>query len=127
MNRQLPALCALLVAIAPNVLAAPPTEQARREIRQLMEGLSTSRCQFQRNGQWHQAAEARAHLQRKYDYLLKRDRVETAEQFIERAASRSSMSGQPYRVRCPGQQDIDAGAWFMARLSALRGSGGAAG
>lgn len=119
-------LCVLSCATALAAMAAPPTEQARREIRELMDGLSASQCQFQRNGKWHQPPEARAHLQRKYDYLLKRDLVDTAEQFIERAASRSSISGRAYRVRCPGQPDSDASAWFMARLNALRGSGGTA-
>lgn len=103
--------------------AAAPTEQARHEITQLMDGLSNSQCEFQRNGKWHGRVEARAHLQRKYDYLLKRDLVDTAEQFIERAASKSSLSGRAYRVRCPGQPELDAGAWFRARLKALRGSG----
>ncbi|MGS1078745.1 DUF5329 domain-containing protein [Pseudoxanthomonas beigongshangi] len=103
--------------------SAAPSEQTRREITQLMDGLSNSRCEFQRNGKWYGRADARAHLQRKYDYLLKRDLVDTAEQFIERAASKSSLSGRAYRVRCPGQAEQDAGAWFMARLKALRGSG----
>nr|WP_295377132.1 DUF5329 domain-containing protein [Pseudoxanthomonas sp.] len=102
---------------------AAPGEQARREITQLMDGLSNSQCEFQRNGKWYGRADARAHLQRKYDYLLKRDLVDTAEQFIERAASKSSLSGRAYRVRCPGQPEQDAGAWFLSRLKSLRGSG----
>ncbi len=105
--------------------SAAPSEQARREIAQLMEGLSNSRCEFQRNGKWYGQVDARAHLQRKYDYLLKRDLVDTAEQFIERAASKSSLSGRAYRVRCPGQPELDAGAWFRERLKTLRGSGAA--
>ena len=40
------------------------------------------------------------HLQRKYDYLLKKSLVDTSEQFIQRAASKSSVSGKPYRVKC---------------------------
>ncbi len=50
---------------------------------------------FQRNGSWYDGSDARAHLQRKYDYLLKKGMVDSAEQFIERAASQSSMSGNP--------------------------------
>ena len=103
-----------------------PSAQAQREIRYLMDALSQSQCQFQRNGSWYGREEARAHLQRKYEYLLKRDQVDTAEQFIERAASRSSMSGKAYRVRCPGQPEVDAASWFGSRLKALRDSGGAA-
>ncbi len=87
-----------------------------------MDALSESGCRFQRNGSWHDATEARAHLQRKYDYLLKRDKVDTAEQFIERAASRSSMSGRAYRVQCNGREQ-DAASWFNGQLKRLRSSG----
>jgi len=99
---------------------AAPSAQAQREIAQLIGSLDGSQCQFQRNGSWHDAAEARAHLQRKYDYLLRKDKVDTAEQFIERAASQSSMSGKPYRIACPGQPEQTAAVWFTARLAALR-------
>ncbi|WNH48825.1 MULTISPECIES: DUF5329 domain-containing protein [Stenotrophomonas] len=114
----------LAMAIAQTALTgsatAAPSEAARGEIESLIGALDGSTCRFQRNGSWHDAAEARAHLQRKYDYLLKKDKVDTAEQFIERAASRSSMSGKPYRIACPGQPEQTAASWFGARLQALR-------
>ena len=99
---------------------AAPSETARREIAGLIGALDGSSCRFQRNGSWHDAPEARAHLQRKYDYLLKKDKVDTAEQFIARAASQSSMSGTAYRIACPGQPEQTAAVWFAARLAALR-------
>lgn len=102
-----------------GVLAAPGP-QAQWEIAQLISSLDGSQCRFQRNGSWHDGHDARAHLQRKYDYLLKKDMVDSAEQFIERAASQSSMSGKPYRIQCPGQPEQTAAAWFGARLQALR-------
>ncbi|MBU8974809.1 DUF5329 domain-containing protein [Lysobacter sp. MMG2] len=99
--------------------AAPPP-QAQREIGQLIDSLGRSGCEFQRNGTWYPAGEARAHLQRKYDYLRKRDMVATAEQFIERAGTQSSMSGRAYAVRCPGQGTVPSAQWLGARLSAIR-------
>ncbi len=110
---------ALLTATA--CVSAAPSSEARAEIAQLMASLSNSSCQFQRNGSWYGAAEARSHLQRKYDYLLKKNQVDTAEQFIERAASRSSLSGKPYRVKCAGTEQ-DAAAWFGGQLLRLRGA-----
>ncbi|WP_422506282.1 DUF5329 domain-containing protein [Stenotrophomonas sp. GZD-301] len=114
---------ALLLALlaAAGGASAAPSETARREIAALIGALDGSSCRFQRNGSWHDAVEARAHLQRKYDYLLRKDKVDTAEQFIERAASQSSMSGKPYRIACPGQPEQTAAVWFGARLKALRG------
>jgi len=119
MTHRLRAVLALAL-IAPGVALAAPSDTARREIAGLIGARDGSRCRFQRNGSWHDAAEARAHLQRKYDYLLKKDKVDTAEQFIERAASQSSMSGKPYRIACPGQPEQTAAVWFGARLKALR-------
>ncbi len=125
MNTGLTLAATLALAAATGNVMAAPTEAARREIASLIGALDGSSCRFQRNGSWHDAAEARAHLQRKYDYLLKKDKVDTAEQFIERAASRSSMSGQPYRIACPGQPELTAASWFGARLQALRTRGSA--
>ena len=109
--------CAL--SLSSTLAFAVPSSTAKKEIGQLMDALSRSGCQFQRNGSWYGAAEARAHLQRKYDYLLKKDKVDTAEQFIQRAASQSSMSGRAYRVRCQGREQ-EASAWFGGQLQKLR-------
>lgn len=118
-NRCLAAASAALLAAMPLAQAAPGA-QVQREIAQLIGSLDGSQCQFQRNGSWYGPADARAHLQRKYDYLLKKGMVDSAEQFIERAASQSSMSGKAYRIRCPGQPEQTSAAWFGARLQALR-------
>ena len=109
----------LLGAVAMPMRAEPPP-QAQREIEQLIQALGASGCQFQRNGKWYPATDAQAHLRRKYDYLRKRDLVASAEQFIERAGTESSMSGKPYQVRCAGQAAMSSADWLGARLSAIR-------
>ena len=100
--------------------SAAPNAATQREITGLMQALETSGCRFQRNGTWYDAVAARGHLQRKYDYLLKRDMVDSSEQFIDRAASRSSMSGKAYKVSCSGAPEQDASAWFLQQLRRLR-------
>lgn len=103
-----------------GVAQAAPPAKAQREIEQLIGALGASGCEFQRNGTWHAAGEAQAHLRRKYDYLVRRDLVASAEQFIERAGTKSSMSGKAYAVRCPGKAPVSSAAWLGARLSAIR-------
>lgn len=93
---------------------------AEAEIAKLIAALGESDCRFERNGQWYGAAEAKAHLQRKYEWLNKRGLAATPEAFIERAASRSSMSGRAYRVRCPGHADQASADWFRGRLERQR-------
>lgn len=116
----LPWLLLSLLVPAWSAAAPPAGDAAAREIAGLFAALGASSCTFQRNGSWHDAARARAHLQRKYDYLRKRDRALTAERFIALAASRSSVTGQPYRVRCGTAPPVDSAVWFGERLGALR-------
>lgn len=122
MHRSLPTLLLFLCLSASAVVAAAPVvpATASREIAGLIELLGRSGCRFERNGSWHDAMQARAHLQRKYDWLRRRGKAGTAEQFIARAASHSSVTGRAYHVQCPGKPTVEAGTWFRALLAALR-------
>ena len=114
-------IAAILLAAVPLFPhAAPPPPAARQEIAHLIAHLTASGCSFQRNGRWHDAAEAAKHLQRKYDYLLKKGWVLTSEDFIARAASESSMSHKPYQVRCAGKEAEPSAAWLKAELMRYR-------
>lgn len=122
MNRiKLAALAGLmaLASIASTARATPPPPAAR-EIEQLIAALGASGCEFQRNGRWHDAAHAQAHLRKKYAWLRKRDLVDSAEDFIQGAGSKSSVTGRAYLVRCPGRPAVTSGAWLRARLVQIR-------
>jgi hypothetical protein len=106
--------------------AAPVAPAVRTEIDALLTALQTSGCEFNRNGSWYTAAEARDHLLRKLEYLEGKDAVRSAEQFIALGATTSSSSGQPYRVRCGDAPPVQSQQWLSARLRALRGPATAA-
>jgi len=59
-------------------------------------------------------------LRAKYDALRAHNQIKTAEDFIEKAASNSSMSGQPYQIKCGGSAAISTGQWFSAALAQYR-------
>jgi len=122
------ALLALVTRVAltplPAIAAVPPVAAA--EIDHLFVVLAGSGCQFYRNGDWYPPAAARAHLQTKYDYLVKRDLVKTAEDFIRLAATQSSLSHKPYQVRCGTEQQSSAD-WFGSELQRFRQKTGAKG
>ena len=122
MKRSVCAGWALSLCWLPTLsgLAAQPAAQA--EITGLIDALDSSGCRFERNGKWYDATEARVHLQRKYDWLRKRDLAATPEQFISRAASNSSVSGRPYHVQCPGAPAQPSADWFKRQLEQLRAS-----
>lgn len=112
----------LLLWCCASAIAREPSAATRKEIAHLFQSLGQSGCQFYRNGSWHDASSAAAHLQKKYVYLLAKQLVPTTEAFIERAASTSSLSGKRYRVRCAQQSDVDSRAWFTAELARWRKS-----
>lgn len=119
------AVCfAILLAASQQPCAAPLPAAAQHEIEGLLSRLGHSGCQFKRNGRWHTAEEAQVHLRRKLDYLLDRDAVTSAEQFIERAASKSSSSGKAYEVRCGKRAPVASGRWLRMQLQALRADAG---
>src|SRR5271155_3186437 len=96
-------LFALIMALSilPAARAAPPAA-AQIEINHLLGLIEQSGCEFFRNGTWYDAQRAQAHLRAKYDALAANDQIKTAEDFIEKAASSSSLSGRPYQIRCAG-------------------------
>ncbi len=106
----------LLVMGAAQAEVAPPV---RAEITGLLDFVEHSGCQFVRNGTAYPAPQAREHLQKKLTYLEGKKRINSAEDFIELAATQSSMSGKPYQVRCPtGSQP--AGTWLNTELHRQR-------
>ena len=104
----------LLLTLSP---ALADDDTMNTEIDYLLESVASSDCTFIRNGDEHEAADARDHLQ------MKRRRgkryFDTTEEFIERLASKSSWSGKAYRIRC-GSEEVDAADWFNARLAEQR-------
>lgn len=111
---------AAAVAIASAAGAAPLPAPARAEVEALLGRLQASGCEFNRNGTWYSGAEAKTHLQRKLEYLEKKEMVRNAEQFIELGASASSSSGKAYLVRCGASAPLESKAWLGAELKAMR-------
>lgn len=109
---------AVLVLMGGPVMAdESDTPIMNAEIDFLLQEVGSSRCVFIRNGSEHDADAARDHL------ALKRRRgrryFDSAEEFIERIASKSSWSGKPYRIRCDGEETT-AERWFTDALERYR-------
>jgi len=72
---------------------------------------------FFRNGEAHDAKDAADHLRRKWKAA--QNRVGTAEVFIERLASSSSLTGEPYVVETKDGTRMPAGEWFKEQLAEI--------
>ena len=121
MNCRLPTVLALILGLAllPAARAAPPAI-AQTEINYLLGFVEKSGCDFYRNGSWYDSKRAQAHLRYKYERLAASDRIDTAEDFIEKAATKSSLSGRPYEVRCRGGETLTSNQWLREELARHR-------
>jgi hypothetical protein len=114
--------CGLLVAALawlPAARADPPVI-VQNEVSFLLGYMTGSACEFNRNGDWYNARKAAAHMRDKYKYLNDRNQISTTEQFIDKAASVSSLSGKPYQIRCNGAATVDSHRWLSEKLAELR-------
>ena len=73
-----------------------PLTQTQTEVVHQLEFVQDADCQFDRNGTFYNGKDARADLEMKYQYLSLRKSIDNAEDFIEKAATKSSFSGKPY-------------------------------
>ena len=102
--------------------AAPTPTPVRAEIDALLSRLESSGCQFYRNGSWYSGSEAKHHLLNKLDYMEGRITVQSTEQFIDLAASQSSLSGKPYEVKCNDTAAVRSRPWLIGLLASIRSS-----
>lgn len=93
-------------------LAQSPTA----EIEHLLNFVSSSGCQFYRNGVAYTSEEAASHMRSKYNSPAALGRIHNAVDFIQRIASSSSLTGNPYSVRCAGAPEVHTESWLTAEL-----------
>lgn len=125
MNRQSALVSGIvcLLSFAPFAQSTPPA-LAQTEINYLLGLIERSGCMFYRNGSWYDATQAQAHLRSKYDALAAMGRIVTAEDFIEQAASKSSLSGRAYLIRCSSDPAVSTGQWLRDTLARYRRASG---
>jgi hypothetical protein len=107
-----------LIACSPLALAdtaGPGDPQAAIEY--ILAQVGDSDLEFVRNGKAHTPPEAVKHMRRKYVYY--EDDIETPEDFIELAATKSMLSGKPYTIRTAAGE-VPAAEWLLSILAEYR-------
>jgi len=110
--------------VAPSVPAATPApappraEDVTAVVEYLLARIAGSGLTFIRNGSEHTAAEAAAHIRDKYEHF-KRE-IKTPEDFIDKAATKSMLSGKPYLVKLPDGTTRPAADWLRDLLAEYR-------
>jgi hypothetical protein len=118
------AAMALLALLPSTTRAESPAMTLAEEIEHLIAFIRNSPCVFIRNGAEYDGATAADHVRQKYEYYRDRDRIHSVEDFIDLAATRSALSGKPYRIRCPGKPAGPAADWLRAELPRIRAETG---
>ena len=121
-GKNIESLAAFLIAVLFSGILSQATAAsiADVEIGQLLGYIERSGCALYRNGSWYSASDARAHLEKKYRYLFDRGLVNTTEDFMDRVATASSMSGEPYQVKCNRGEPASSAEWLTTELQRLR-------
>jgi hypothetical protein len=109
-------LALALVALSLALATPPPHEQQR--IERLLDALAADHnSHFVRNATAYEGGDAARFLRAKL--RAQGQGIVSAEAFIEQIASRSSTTGQPYRVCSPGGPCVDASVYLRALLAEL--------
>ncbi|MBQ4810903.1 hypothetical protein A7985_10665 [Pseudoalteromonas luteoviolacea] len=107
-----------LAIITTLLISASVAAEIPSEITHLLEYVEQSGCEYERNGRFHSAADARAHIMKKYEYY--QDDIDSTEDFIHYAASKSALSGKYYKIHCSGKEAIRSQDWLILELNRLR-------
>lgn len=91
-------ICLVITLLMTLPVYAKLTAHEEARINAMLEGLAQKKdLIFVRNGDEHTCYEAVSHLRLKLGNT--RNRIDTAEQFIDKVASSSSITGKPYIVK----------------------------
>ena len=109
-------ICLVITLLMTLPAYAKLTAHEEARINAMLEGLAQKKdLIFVRNGDEHTCYEAVSHLRLKLGNT--RNRIDTAEQFIDKVASSSSITGKPYIVKIPGKSDENAQPFLHALIA----------
>ena len=89
----------------------------QRKIERMIDLLEKSDLIWIRDEEEYTPTKAADHIRKKYKYAGKE--IRTAEDFIDKVAARSWVSGRDYMVRLPDGSQVTAKKWFRDQLAKL--------
>lgn len=106
------------VLLQPFVVVTSAAEPLQKTIDYLIQATAESGLTFICNGSEHTATEAAALMKRKLAFV--KGEVQTPEDFIRLAASKSQLTGKPYLVSVGNGKTVPAGEWMSDPLRKYR-------
>jgi hypothetical protein len=108
----------MLVAAMAAAAAEHRSPETDAEIDYLLARVADSGYVFIRNGDEHDGPEAASHMRRKFEHFD--DEIETAEEFIEKSATRSLLTRRAYEVRFADGTQTETADWLLGELATYR-------
>jgi len=111
----------ILLAVLTLNLRAAETEPLSKTVDYLIAQVEKADgVKFIRNGDEHTGKEAAEHMRRKYNHFKKE--IKTPEDFIEKCAAKSELSGKPYLIKKPDGTTEKCQDWMKSMLEEHRKS-----
>ena len=109
----------LALALAGGAFAASRSDAEQKKIDYLIGAIETlDGATFIRNGSAYDAAKAADHMRMKLRYAG--DKIQTADQFIDELATKSSMSGVKYLIKLKDGRVVESATFFHEKLAAYK-------
>ncbi|EMY70643.1 DUF5329 family protein [Leptospira vanthielii] len=95
-----------------------------QKIEKLLKSVGKIQGSFIRNGETHTPEEAEKHLRYKLEeaknsFFAPNPKEWTAKLFIEKVASKSFLTGTPYRIKPANGKEIPSADWLFAELNKI--------
>jgi hypothetical protein len=87
------------------------------KIEKLIAAVGESNCQFHRNGKTYSSEASVEHIRKKYRYY--KDDIDSIDKFIELSATKSMMSGKPYKILCEDNEAELSKSWMTNKAVAI--------
>jgi hypothetical protein len=117
LKRCLSSLLVFIVLFAAYEIGGT-ADPLRKEIDYLIQYVKTSDVVFIRNNREHSPQEAAAHILKKYDHF--KEKIKTTGDFIRLTATKSMVTGTPYKIRTESGEVVLACKWIEKALERYR-------
>lgn len=115
---MLSVLLASFLVMVPTSSNSEPSNSVDVTIQHLLGYVARSDLTFIRNTQQYTASEASEHMRKKYVYF--KEKITTAEAFIQLCAMQSMLTGIPYQVINKRGEKVKTSEWLTTELENYR-------
>lgn len=107
-----------LLTVSNGSFSAHISDLENKNIERLKSELTHSGCQFERNGKIYSVQEAISHINKKQQHH--ENKIDSAVDFINYAASKSIISGKSYYMVCKGAVRVKTSIWLLNKLKSIQ-------